>query len=257
MSSIFDYTINNTCSSSNYISITDCKLPTPYNNISSLRNLSTVPGSGPTLLVPQYDETALPPACVITNYSSSNSSNPKDSTGVCLHYASEELQQFDKSPLVSQQTFHRVISRNNTKWVQDITPLTVPTMPNPTDIGRLSNPNISVLSYSDYLGAPKRSSDNQVIVDSNRSSRTSVLYINSSKDGVTSTERKLVAYDNTSDVAPQCIFPDLSCTNADFTLTENGCDILCPTVDETKLLKYTYNDSVNLWLNSEQLSSLK
>ena len=257
MSSIFDYSLNNNCSNTTYISLNNCQLPPPYNHITSLRNLSTIPGSGPSLLVPQYEEYGLPQSCVVVNNVPNIPANHSNETGLCLHYSSDELQQFDKTPLVTQQTFNKIMTKDNIKWVQDNTPVTIPVMPNPTNvnINKLANPNLTINSYEDYMNKPKLPTDNTVLFDSERINRTNVIYINN-PNATNGVNRQLLAYDNTSDIAPQCIFADLSCTNSDFTEIKDECNVYCPSVDQKKLLKYTYNSSLKLWLNKDQKNSI-
>ena len=109
MSSIFDYTLNQNCTSSNFISLSDCQLPPPYNHVTSLRNLSTIPGSGTTLLVPQYDEKdGLPESCVIVSNIPNLPSTHSREVGLCLHYSTDESQQFEQSPIYTQQTFNKI-----------------------------------------------------------------------------------------------------------------------------------------------------
>jgi len=258
MSSIFDYTLNNNCSNTNYISTTNCQLPSPYNHLTSLRNLSTIPGSGPTLLVPQYDEYSLPKSCVVVNNIPNIPINHSSDVGLCLHYSTDELQQFDKSPVLTQQTFNKISTKSNIKWVQDVTPIIIPTLPNPTNINNIksSNPNLSYSTYDDYLTNTKLPNDNSITIDNERINKTSIIYINNPTATAGSPTRQLLAYDNTSDIAPQCIFNDLSNTNADFTTIKDGSTIHCPTVDDKDILKYTYNSSLQLWLNKDQKNSL-
>jgi hypothetical protein len=233
---IFDPNLSGACIWDKSLMMNNCNFTmSDESNITQPKNISTI--LGPSIWVPVIGskDSAMPPACVKLK-----------SNIVCLHYPDEQTQVLNNLPPVVQQTFSKINSKTEKNlWVQDSPPNPITLINNPSDTTQIMNSDaLLVQNIYDYKTSPNPA---QMVSNYTMSptipigSTQSVITLNPNSSNAVA-----FPYNDTSDIAPNCIINTPNCTLAAPT---SKCIISCPTIDESNVIKYTYNKKNNLWVD--------
>ena len=188
-----------------------------------LVNVSNMPG--PSVWVPGKKNKDFTESCVMT-----------DTKATCISYPLKIDQNYNKSEPVIQQTFSKSFKSNNAPmWIQDYPPEPMPIISNPTGSDMSTNNLVNIINKDQLELSPFKYGDDN------------------SKIPIPGSPTK-VKYPNTSTIAPYCVITTPNCTITNFT---DNCNISCPTIDKSKKLNYTYNQSYNLWLEPTENNMIK
>jgi hypothetical protein len=234
---IFDPNLNDACIWDDSSMISNCNFTMSDNSrITQLKNISTV--IGPSKWVPVINNESIPPACVKIQ-----------SKLICLHYPDDQtkrLYNLQPDVQVVQQTFSKNYSKTDSKsWIQDYPPDPIPLINNPSDTTQMINSDSMIVQSEDDFNnnpVPIKLLDNYKIsptipTGSNKS------YITLNPNGPNPIA---FPYNDSSDIAPNCIITTPNCTLAAPT---SKCMITCPTMDESNIIKYSYNKKNHLWVD--------